>query len=124
VRISTRLSWLVVLCLGCLVLPGCGGGLSKASFDKITTGQSLTDVEGLLGGKGTEMTGDAANTLMKGMGDFAGKAGGKEAGDAMGALGGMVNLLMPKVYRWGDDNKYIIVAVMGGKVVGKDQKGL
>jgi hypothetical protein len=60
--------------------------------------------------KGAEATGD--------------KDAGKAADAFGGLMGAVMDKMMPTAVRYGDDNKFIVIVVMGGKVVGKDQKGL
>jgi hypothetical protein len=124
--------------LGLLCLPGCsgGGGVTKANFDKIASGQSLTDVEALMGGKGTEVSPDALKNLTqeagKQLGEAADKFGqNKDAGDAgklakqgIGMVTGLMDSMGPKLYRWGDDNKNVIVLIVLGRVAQKFQNGL
>jgi hypothetical protein len=125
-----------VMCALCLVMSGCGGsgGLTKATFDSIKTDSSMTvaDVDKLVGSKGQDLAGDAAKAFTKGFGEAGKKAadaaGDKGAGDAFKGMtdlmGNVMDAMMPKAVRYGDDNKYIVIIVVGGKVVGKDQKGL
>jgi hypothetical protein len=94
-----------LLCLGlafCVFVAGCGGGnVTKANYDKIKTDDKLEDVEKVMGGKGTELT----EEQLKKMSLPAAPAG-------------------VKIYRWGDDNKYILVTVADNKVKTKTEKGL
>ena len=80
------------------VLAGCGGSkVSKDNFDKVQTGMTVAEVEGILG-KGTE-----------------------EAG-AGGSLGGVV--ASGKILSWTDGGKRIVVTFMNDKVATKTQTGL
>jgi hypothetical protein len=134
----------LALCLGVI---GCGGGagLTRANFDRIKIDGSMTqeDVDKLLGSKGTDLTGALAKQftaafekagkdvpdLGKGLPDLGkgfpdlGK-GLPDLGKGLPDLGKMFGAFMPKAVRWGDDSKYIVCVIMGGKVAGKDQKGL
>jgi hypothetical protein len=86
----------------CVALVGCGGGaVTKDNEAKIKEGDKLEDVEKVMGGKGT----DLSEEQMK-------KIGIEAKGEGV------------KVVRWGDDNKYIVVTIMGGKVFAKVSKGL
>jgi hypothetical protein len=124
----------LVVCLA----SGCGGGLSKANFESVKDdgSQSLADVEKALGAKPTEVTGDEAKAVVKGVAKLAGDAtkkaaeavgvddpGKKLIGAGLDALAAAADLA-PKVYRFGDESKNIVVVVVDGKVVGKASKGL
>jgi hypothetical protein len=78
------------------VLAGCSK-VNKENYDKIETGMTFKDVEGILG-EGTE------------------KAG---IGGAIGEIAGS-----GKVVTWGDEKKSITVTFANDKVVAKAQKGL
>jgi hypothetical protein len=99
---SLRLAFPLVAFVVCLVIVGCGGGnVTKANYDKIKEGDSLADVEKVMGGKGTELTEETAK-----------KMGVQAAGAGL------------KIVRWGDDNKFVLVTVMNDKVMFKTNKGL
>jgi hypothetical protein len=108
----------------CLTAVGCGGtGISKANYDKISTGMSVKDVEGILG-KGSE---EAGADLSKLVPDFKvpGDKDGKGEAPFGIDVGGMVkNMMNQKVIKWGDDKKFIVVVFIGDKVVAKNQQGL
>ncbi len=89
----TALFVLVALLVG----PAACSKVSKESYDKVQTGMTLSEVEGILG-KGTE------------------KAG---LGGAIGDLGGSA-----RVVTWGDENKSITITFANDKVVLKAEKGL
>ncbi len=83
--------------LALAVLPGCSSKVSKSNYDKINTGMTVAEVEGILG-KGTE------------------EAGG---GGAIGNLAGSA-----KVMSWKDGDKTITITFVNDKVTLKAQKGL
>ena len=59
---SLRLAFPLVAFVVCLVIVGCGGGnVTKANYDKIKEGDSLADVEKVMGGKGTMPVMSASN---------------------------------------------------------------
>ncbi len=96
-RNSRKLIAVAVLGLVFAAVSGCGSKVSKSNYDKIETGMTLSQVEGILG-KGTEKAGLAG-------------AIGKVAGSA-------------KVMTWGDEKKSITVTFANDKVVAKAQQGL
>ncbi|MFB3894031.1 MAG: hypothetical protein ACE15C_18645 [Phycisphaerae bacterium] len=83
------------LCLA--VLPGCSSKVSKSNYDKINTGMTVAEVEGILG-KGTE------------------QAGG---GGAIGNVAGSA-----KIINWKDGDKTITVTFVNDKVTLKTESGL
>jgi hypothetical protein len=92
----------VVIALG-LLNSGCfgGGPVNKGNFDKIKVdSMSLADVETVMGSKGQDVSGDMAKKL------------------------GVPEVPGVKIYRWGDENRYIIVTVALNKVKYKDAKGV
>lgn len=105
------------LLLLCLAIPACSGNanLTKANYEKIKPGMTLTEVEAILG-----------------KGDAEGDRDLSEGSGAAGALGVTTMSVAPsrsssiKWTRWGDDNKYIRIGFQGDKVAkGKiEQKGL
>ncbi len=135
----------------CLAVVGCGSspGLTKGNYDRIKIDGTMTkeDVDKLMGSQGSELTAEAAKQLggmmakmAKGPGEMfkgapdaskaqdAGKAFG-ELGDMAGKMGDMFGKMAQgfmgaKVYRWGDDNKYVACTLMNGKVISKQEKGL
>jgi hypothetical protein len=128
------MSWLVVLCVGCLVLPGCGGAMTRANYEKIQEGKTtLSEAEGLMGGKPVEVAADQFSKLIGAGADAVSQlSGGKDAGaafkgagDLMGnAMGAALNFVGVKYYRWGDESKYVLVLVAGDKIQKKWEKGL
>ena len=88
---------LLVLGLTLSVLPGCGSKVSKSNYDKVKTGMTQAEVEGILG-KGTE------------------KAG---VGGALGGIAGSA-----KVLTWTEGDKSITVTFLNDKVTAKVQQGL
>ena len=92
-RILTGLALIGLLLAG---LVGCSK-ITKENYDKIETGMTLAEVEGILG-KGTEKAGIAG-----------------AVGDLTGA---------GKVMTWGDEEKSITVTFANDKVTVKAQNGL
>ena len=88
---------LLMLGLTLSVLPGCGSKVSKSNYDKVKTGMTRAEVEGVLG-KGTE------------------KAG---VGGAIGEIAGSA-----KILTWTDGDKTITVTFLNDKVTAKVQQGL
>lgn len=94
-----RLRKQIVLVLVTALLSGAIGctKVSKENYEKVQSGMSLSEVEGILG-KGTE------------------KAG---LGGAIGNLSGSA-----KILTWGDDEKSITITFANDKVVAKAATGL
>jgi hypothetical protein len=131
-RISPRVSVLTALALACLVVTGCSGspGINKANFDRIRNGHSLAQVEGFLGGKGTEvqitgMMGDALKDMTQKAGDAVNKAGApKDMAGVVGTMTGFMDNARPKIIQWGDEKSNIQITFIAGQVVDKKQNGL
>jgi hypothetical protein len=133
--LHARLVGVSFMCLVvCLSLAGCRGGgggggggtVTKANFDKIVAdgSENLAAVEAIMGGKGTELPKEAwkkydinPNAL-----PFR-KANLVKGDDNKFTVVADDNGSEAKVFRWGDDNKYIYVAVLEDKVVFKGMKG-
>jgi hypothetical protein len=117
----------------CSCLSGCGGSggsdkgpVTKANFEKIKIdgSQSLATVESIMGSKGTELPKEAWKK--HGIDPTAlpfRKSKLVKADDNKLTAVADDNGTEAKVYRWGDDNKYIYVAVLEDKVVFKSMKG-
>jgi hypothetical protein len=112
-------------------LSGCGGGgdkgpVTKANLDKIKAdgSENLTAVETIMGGKGTELSKDAwkKHGIDPGALPFR-KAKLVKGEDNKHTAVADDNGSEAKVFRWGDDNRYIYVAVLEDKVVLKSMKG-
>lgn len=94
------------LALGsCLLLCGCGGGIDSESYDKITVGMTLSEVEGLLGsGERQDASGTSigASGIVEGSNSAANKR---------------------QTYVWTEGDKSIILVIENGKVASKNKKG-
>jgi hypothetical protein len=104
-----RVVGMVLLFMVCLVLPACGKNrVTKANFDKIKVGMSLSEVEAILGkGKKEEQAGTAA------------------ANKFTGAIGVQGKLPDQDIYVWESGVKTITVIFVNGKVsVDPIQSGL
>src|SRR5438105_11533200 len=89
----------------CLLLPACGKSkVTKANYDKITEGMSLSDAEAILG-EGTKQSDGAGIPAAHGI-----------------ALAG-INTRM-ETYVWESGDKSITLSVLDGKVKRKDSRGL
>ena len=120
--------------VGCLSLSGCRGGgggggggpITKANFDKIVVdgSVSLAAVEAIMGGKGTELPKEAwkKHDINPNALPFR-KAKLVKGDDNKFTVVAEDNGSEAQVFRWGDDNKYIYVAVLEDKVVLKGMKG-
>jgi hypothetical protein len=86
----------VVGLLAGTMLVGCGSKVSKSNYDKIETGMTMEEVEGILG------SGEKAS-----------------AGVSVGGLE-----VTGAVYEWTDGDKTITVVFKDDKVVSKTQTGL
>jgi hypothetical protein len=92
----------------CLALPACGGNknLTKANFDKIKPGMTLTEVEAILGQGDSE--------------DGTSLAEGSSVAGAAGIGGDLSSVTSrsssTKWVKWGDDKKYIRIGFMGDRV--------
>jgi hypothetical protein len=93
---SRKVIGVALLGLVLVIMSSCGK-VTQSNYDKIETGMTLVQVEGILG-KGTE------------------KAG---VGGAIGNLAAS-----GKVVTWGDEKKSITVTFANDKVVAKTQQGL
>src|SRR5262249_1136175 len=100
----------LVLLLACLLAGGCAKKVTKANFDKIATGMTLKEVEGLLG-KGQKEEGDGSGVPA-------------QFGVDVGGLSVQVGGKGIDRYVWESGDKKITVYIKDGKVTGKDQKGL
>jgi hypothetical protein len=103
-----RIGGWVLLLVACLMLTGCGRKLTKANFDKVQNGMSLSDVQQLLG-KGEKEAGDGSNVA--GQFGIALEGGG----------GGSKNV---ETYVWESGDKKITVYFRDGKVTSKNSTGL
>jgi hypothetical protein len=116
-----RLARLVgVLLLG-LAATGCGGGLSKGNYEKIKQGMALKEVEDLLGGKGTEVA-PAELLKLPGMEDLKQSDKDEKPPPTPGVP--PMNLSAYTWIKWGDDQKFVVVAFQDGKEITKRQHGL
>lgn len=86
---------IVGIVLGLFVVTGCSK-VSQENYDKISTGMTVNEVEGILGG-------------------------GKVEGGGGLAVGGVE--LSGKVMQWGDEAKHIKVTFANSKVVAKSKAG-
>jgi hypothetical protein len=86
---------LLGLALG--LLAGCGGKVSKSNYEKVQTGMTRAEVEGILGKPGQQAG------VGGGLGDVAGSA---------------------TTLTWTEGDKAIIVTFVNDKVTTKVQKGL
>jgi hypothetical protein len=105
----------VCLFVACLALAGCNRNskLTKANFDKITTGMTVAEVEAILG-PGEQDGGDLA------IAEGSGVAG------AVGVGGDLQSMGQPrsqqKTYKWGNDKRWIKVSFLQGKVANNNAK--
>ncbi len=84
---------------------GCGGGVSQSSYDKVQTGMTQEQVEGILG---TDKEKTAADMGTPGV-----------------SVGGMtVPGTSAKVVTWTDGSKTITISFKDGKVFSKAENGL
>jgi hypothetical protein len=90
-----------------LLLSGCAGKVTKANFDKITNGMSLSEVEAILG-KGERNDGDGSNVAA-------------QVGVDVGAPAKPRGFTS---YIWQSGDKSIEVQLTNDKVTGKIAKGL
>ena len=88
---------LVLVGLVLITVPGCGSKVSKANFDKITTGMTMAEVQKILGK-------------------------GEAQASAGGAIGGMVGA--GSIYKWTDGDKSITVTFVNDKVTAMASNGL
>jgi hypothetical protein len=114
----------------CSCLSGCGGGgdkgpVTKANFDKIKAdgSENLAAVETIMSSKGTELPKEAWKKYGIDSGSIPFRKAKllKEDDNKHTAIADD-NGSEAKVFRWGDDNKYIYVAVLEDKVVLKSMK--
>jgi hypothetical protein len=119
-----RHPWAAAIGVGlCLALFGCefaGPGLTRANFERIKVDGSMTraDVDKLLGIKGTDYAGDPGQQIAVGF-----EAIGNRLQDAARGPGG-ARAERTTYIRWGDDNRNVVCTFRGGKVVGKQQRGI
>jgi hypothetical protein len=93
----------------CLLAGACGKNrVTKANFDKITDGMTLSEVEAILG-KGERETGDATNIA---------------AGAGVHIPGAEESRSSAKGYFWEHGNKKITIHFANDKVLAKRQEGL
>lgn len=90
---------------GCLVLASCGGGIDSESYDKITVGMTLTEVEGMLGSGERQ---DASGTSIGASGIVEGSSNANNK---------------RQTYVWNEGDKSIILVIENGKVASKSKKG-
>jgi hypothetical protein len=101
----------LALLLACLLAGGCANKVTKASFDKITNGMTLKEVEAVLG-KGEKEEGDGSGVAAQ----F-----GVDVGPGVNVQVGNKGI---DRYVWESGDKTITVYLREGKVTAKDQKGL
>jgi hypothetical protein len=131
-----RLLNMSVICMAmCSCLSACGGGggkgggdkgpVTRANFDKILADGSgnLAAVETIMGGKGTELPKETwkKHEINPNALPFKGKIKVVKVGDELRVMPDDEGTEV-KVVRWGDDSKYIYVAVAEDKVVWKGLK--
>ena len=87
---------ILITCLFCFLLSGCGSPISKSNYERIETGMSISQVEGILG-KGSEQASSDAS------------------------FGGLS--MSAKQMTWQEGNRIITVTFMNDKVQGKAQLG-
>jgi hypothetical protein len=111
----------VVLLFVSFAVAGCNRAkqVTRANYDKITTGMTLTEVQALLGGPGEQEGGDLA------LAEGSGGAG------AVGIGGDLESMSRPrskdKTYKWGTDSRWIKVSFRDDKVTAgtfKTEQGL
>jgi hypothetical protein len=131
--LHARLVGAAFLCLVvCLSLSGCRGGgggvgpITKANFDKIVAdgSENLAAGEAIMGGKGTELPKEAwkKHDINPNALPFR-KAKLVKGDDNKFTVVADDNGSEAKVYRWGDENRYIYDTVLEDKVVFKGMKG-
>jgi hypothetical protein len=98
-----HLSVMIVAFMLCALLTGCGGGPTKAQYEKLKDGMSLADARKEMGGDGTELKKE----------DYK-KITGLDVDPPEGL----------KIIRWGDDNKHVVATFVSDKLVYKKDKGL
>lgn len=116
---------------GCLCLSGCGGGgdkapVTKANFEKIKAdgSENLATVETIMGGKGTDLPKEAwkKHGIDPDTTPFR-KSKLVKGDDNKVTVVADDNGTQAKVFRWGDEARYITVAVQEDKVVWKRMHG-
>ena len=96
----------VALACVCVILVGCESKLTKANFDQIKVGMTMTEVEKLLGGPGTEDSSPQGMTINE-----AGVAGSSRASK-------------DRIFIWKEEGATVTVVFQDGKVVERRQTGL
>jgi hypothetical protein len=93
-----------------LMVAGCNRNksLTRANYDKITSGMALAEVEKLLGGPGEQEGGDL------GLAEGSGVAGAAGIGGDLGSMSQPRS--KDKIYKWGNDTRWIKVTLRDGKV--------
>jgi len=90
-----------------IFITGCGSDVTQSNYDKVQTGMTQDQVEGILG-KGEEQASSAVSVP------------GMSAGGV--SVPGMST--SAKVVSWQDGSKMITVTFQDGEVIGKAQNGL
>jgi hypothetical protein len=111
----------LAMALFALTTAGCNRtkNLTRANYDKISTGMTLAEVEKVLGGPGEQEGGDLA------MAEASGGAGAAGIGGDLGAMSQPRS--KDKIYKWGTDARWIKVTFRDDKVTGgtfKTEQGL
>ncbi len=106
-RAVVRRTCLGLALVSCLMLSGCSGKVNKANYDKVNTGMTVSEVEGILG-KGEEQASTGVGIPgiageIPGVGNIAIPGGGMSA----------------KVVKWQDGNRIITITFVGDKVMTK-----
>lgn len=110
---------LAVVALLALATAGCGNKkLTRANYDKINAGMTMSEVETLLGGQGEQEGGDLAAA------EGSGVAGAVGVGDYQSMSAPRSKF---KTYKWGSSSKWIKVTFLEDKVAPsnfKSEQGL
>jgi hypothetical protein len=128
---QTRILGVPFVCLAiCSILPGCqgesvGGPVTRANYDKINAdgSEDLAAAEAIMGGRATELPRTAwkGHTINPDVLPYRNAKLVKRDDNTVTVIADN-NGSEAKVFRWGDDNRYIFVAVLDGKVVRKGLK--
>jgi len=102
-KLLGRVCVVFALMLASIAMSGCEAKVTQDSFDQIKTGMTMSEVEGVLGGKGE------LETTM---------GGGISAGGI-----GSTTIVTGSTYKWEHGVKQITVTMKDGKVVDKGKAG-
>ncbi len=111
--------------LALALIAGCsfeGPGITRANFERIKEDGSMTkeDVDKIFGVPGHPYQGDVGQQLAGGFEAISNKL----QATAKGPGGKAAPTSRTTYFRWGDDNRNVVVTIRDGKVVAKQQKGI